>query len=634
MDNLTNTPQEEVKQSNVETNNIENEIKTTDNTSNILDVAVEEEVHEEENTDALIRKYSQMTAEDLLQELKMLYEASNFELLKAKAALIRNAFISAISQEKKQDVEASAAEGEENTDSNKKESSIEKEFHALYSAYKDKRQKYLDEQEKVKQDNLNKKQAILEDLRQLLDSNGALKEIYDEFNAIQEKWKAIGQVPRTDVNALWENYHFLIEKFYDKVKISKELRDLDMKKNLEIKIELCEKVEALMLETSINKSFSALQEYHQQWKETGPVPSDKHDEIWERFKTASEQINERRKEYYEQKLAAMELNAKAKEALCEKIEGEILTKENKLVKDWLDRTEEVNELLKVWRSIGAVAKKDYDALWERFNNSMKLFFARKKEFFAKQKEEEIKHYNEKLEICVKAEAIALRNDWKKATNELLELQKQWKEIGYIQKERAEKLWQRFRAACDRFFAKKQEYFAQYHISEEENIAKKKAIIEEVNNYVFTEDKTTNLNAIKEFQRRWSEVGFISTAIREDLWQEFKKAINSHFEKLKNAINEFELNSFKDRVDANEGSNFSKERSDLQRQIQKLQYDLKTSENNIGFLAKSKSADILRAEYEKKIDKIRQEITLLQAKLQVLDSKIPSGTDNKTKQNNK
>jgi hypothetical protein len=590
MENLTNPQQEEVKNINVEENNVGENIE-------------QEEILED--VSVLVQNYTKMTAEELFTEMKKLYEASNFEQLKAKASLIRNSF---------------------NTLTEGKNEAMEVEFLKLYEAYKEKRQKNIEEQEKIKQENLVKKQSILEDLRVLIDSDGSLKDIYDAFNVIQERWKEIGQVPRNEMNSLWEHYHFLIEKFYDKVKINKELRDLDMKKNLEAKIELCENVEALMLENSINKSFHTLQEIREKWKEIGPVPSDKKDEIWERFKTASDKINQRRKEYYDQKFAEMELNLKAKTEVCEKAE-EILKKELTLVKDWTEATNEVNESLILWRSIGSISKKDNDLLWARFKASVDTFFARKKKAFSKMKEEHQQHFNEKIELCVKAETIALRNDWKKATGEILELQKQWKAIGYIPKEKADKLWERFRKACDEFFAKKAESFAQYRVSEEENVAKKMALIEEVKAFEFTDDKVFNLNNIKEFQRRWSEIGFISTETRQQLQKEFREVIDAHFDKLKISTKEFELNSFKERITSSGDSGLSNEKRTMQEQIRKLQNELKVWENNLGFFAKSKSADILRIEYEKKLGKIRQQIAFLQTKLKIANSE-------KSQQNNK
>ncbi|MDR1005653.1 MAG: DUF349 domain-containing protein [Bacteroidales bacterium] len=617
MDDLTKPQPEEVGNTDVEMNNIEDEstkeaVKTTD-----VEKITEDEIQEETDTTQFIKNYARMTEEELLAEMKQLYEASNFEQLKAKASLIRNAFNNLIEHKNRISLDKFIAEGGNAIDFKAAENKIETDFHNLYQSYKDKRQKYLEEQEKIKQTNLVKKQAVLDELRTLLDADGSLKEIYDQFNLIQDKWKEIGQVPRSEVNALWENYHFLIEKFYDKVKLNRELRDMDMKKNLDAKIGLCEKAEALLLDSSVNDSFHTLQDIQQQWREIGPVPSDKNDEIWERFRLASEKINERRQEYYQQKFAEMELNLKAKTELCDKID-EILGKEISLVKDWLSTTTEVDELKNLWRSIGGIPKKHNEVLWTRFKTATDTFYARKKEAFDKMKAEQIQNYNEKVEICLKAEAIAIRSDWKKATAELLELQQKWKTIGYISKERSEKLWQRFRKACDEFFAKKAASYEQNRASEEENINKKRGIIDEVKAFEFGAEQSTNLDAIKEFQRRWSEIGYTSPKIREELYAEFRAAIDAHFDKLKTTIRDSELSKFKDKFVSNLNSHSGNVKRDLKNQISTLQKELNLWENNIGFLSKSKSTDVLRAEYEKKLEKTRQQIALLEAKIKMID----------------
>lgn len=376
-----------------------------------------------------------------------------------------------------------------------------------------------------------------------MNSEESLKQIYDEFNAIQEKWKAIGQVPRTEVNTLWQNYHFLIEKFYDKVKINRELRDLDMKKNLDAKIELCEKAEGLILEQSISKSFKSLQDLHQNWKEIGPVPSEKNEEIWERFKSASDKINSRRIEYYESLHKELENNLMAKQAICQQAE-EVLSRNLISIKDWNSATNEMNDMLSLWKTIGQVPQKENEAIWTKFKTSLNTFFANKKEVFDKLKDEQEVNYNKKIEICLKAEAISERDDWKRATQELLDLQKEWKTIGYVNKKLSDKIWSRFRAACDKFFERKSGFYSQSKEMESENILKKEEIIKEVKAFEFGQDKDENLNTIKEFQRRWSEVGFVSNQERERLQKEFRAAIDYHFNKLELNARDFKLSSFK------------------------------------------------------------------------------------------
>jgi hypothetical protein len=600
---------------------VKEEIKPTaeDYSAEILSAESDEELESEshDSIEELTTHYSKMTRQELLKEMEELSNSEDFEALKMRSNLIRNAFKNLTNQENKRLKDEFLADGSLEADFKPEEDTLEIEFNKYYSIYKDKRQAYLDMQEKIKQDNVIKKNEILEELKVLLDSEESLKDIYDKFNSIQDKWKAIGQVPRTEVNALWQNYHFLIEKFYDKVKINRELRDLDLKRNLDAKIELCEKVEGLILETSINKSFKALQEYHQKWKEIGSVPIDKNEEIWERFKTASDQINKRRQDHYETIRVELENNLLAKSALCDKAE-EVLKREHTTTMQWNQSTIELNDMLKLWKSIGQVPQKENEAIWTRFKSSLDTFFAAKKVVFDKMKEEQDLNYNKKIEICLKAEAIAQRDDWKKATAELLQLQKDWKEIGYIQKKLSDKVWLRFRSACDTFFANKSAFFASSRESEAENLVKKETLIKAVKEFQFGDNKEDNLSAIKEFQKQWSEIGYVAVSEKERLQKEFRSAINAHFEKLQIDAREFQLSSFKDRVlNSNDDRAVSKEKRFLQDKIQKLKDDLNLWENNLGFLASSKQADILKAEFEKKMEHARKEIALEEAKLKVL-----------------
>lgn len=578
----------------------------------------EEETHE--SVEDLTVHYSKMTREQLLEEIKPLVDSENIQQMKLRANLIRNAFKALTTEAIDVAKEKFLADGGLEEDFKVEEDPINTEFNKYYSLYREKRQAYLEQKEKTMLENVAKKNAILDELRELLNSEESLKDIYDKFNLIQEKWKLVGQVPRTEVNGLWQNYHFLIEKFYDKVKINRELRDLDLKRNLDAKIELCERVEGLILETSINKSFKALQEIHQQWKEIGSVPMDKNDEIWERFKTASDKINKLRQDYYEKMKTELESNLLAKVALCEKAE-EIIKRNHETPKQWNDSTNEMNDMLKLWKTIGSVPQKDNEIIWTRFKSCLDNFFASKKEVFNKLKEEQDINYNKKVEICLKAEAISERTDWRNATQELLGLQKDWKEIGYVPKKLSDKLWVRFRSACDKFFENKSAFYVENRAKETENLAKKEELIKQVIEFQFGDNKEENLNAIKDFQRQWSEIQYVPLTEKERLQKEFRNAINAHFAKLEIDAREFQLNTYKERVFNTGGDDrgVSKERRFLQDKIQKLKEDLNLWENNLGFLANSKQADILKNEFEKKMENARKEIALNEAKLKMIDS---------------
>ncbi|MEE1020137.1 MAG: DUF349 domain-containing protein [Bacteroidales bacterium] len=568
----------------------------------------------EENIEQLTQNYQTLDREELLKEFQTLLDANDFDTLKQRARLIKNIF-----DEKSKDIYAKAleqflSEGGNKEDYKNELDQLDVDFRKLYGEYREKRQKFLEKQEQDKIDNLEKKKAILEELRVLLQEEGSLKEIYDKFNQIQAKWKEIGAVPRSEANSLWESYHFLIEKFYEKVNINKELLEIGVKK----KIALCERVESLLLEPSINESIKQLQECHQLWKEIGRVSADKSDEVWERFKKASDAVNKRCQEYYDKIREEQNNNLLAKTALCEKLE-ELLKTEFSTAKDWTDASVQITEMFDLWKTIGPVPKESNDTIWERFKKKIDKFYEDKKEAFAKMKDKQDENYQKKVELCLQAEVIAERNDWKRATEDLLKLQTEWKEVGYVAKKHSDALWLRFRGACDKFFERKSQDYQNRKQSEAENIAKKEALIQAVKDFSFTEDKQHNLEVIKDYQRQWSDVGYVSNAERDRLYAEFRKAIDAHFDKLQMDSMESNLNNYKTRLEVVDGKrNLSREKREFMDKIQNLQNDLNVWENNLGFLANSKQADLLKAEFDKKIEKAKAEIQLLKAKVKLLE----------------
>ncbi|HRS54229.1 MAG TPA: DUF349 domain-containing protein [Bacteroidales bacterium] len=502
---------------------------------------------------------------------------------------------------------------------------LEQKFNQASQTYKEKRQKYLEEHETQKKHNLEVKLKMLESLKDLVNSDEPLKKIYDEFNILVAKWNEIGPVPRSEANNLWQNYHYYIEKFYEKVKINKELRDLDLRKNLERKIELCEKVEALLLEKSINKSFKLLQQYHEEWKGIGPVPSDRKDEIWERFKIATEKINERRRDYYIQFNEQQQKNYEAKRAICEKVE-EILSSELNTFENYKQKTNEINEMMNLWKTIGSAPKKKNDEIWQRFKTLVNTFFENKKEFLDNLKDKQTENYNQKLQICVQAEALKNSTDWKKTTQEFIHLQNEWKKIGPIPKKQADKLWRRFRSACDEFFNNKAKYFANIENIENENLKLKQELIKKIEDYQFSENKNENLEALKNFQRQWLEIGRVPIKYKNEIQEAFRNAINKQFDKLK--VNSVEASTieFKTKIEQlknKPGSErvLSQEKNTLQSKLIRLKNDISLWENNLGFLVNSKNADLLKEEFYKKIEKAKQEVLILEAKIKLLDNQI-------------
>ena len=558
--------------------------------------------------------------EGLVKALEELM-GQEMQTVKSHAASIRARFNELNREVQKKAFEAFIADGGNKDEYEQQNDAVAEQFYKLYDKYRERRQQYLAELEAQKQKNLEAKQALIEELRTLIDSDEEqVRSALDKFNNIQDRWKAIGEVPRERMNDLWQSYHFQIEQFFAKLKINRELRDLDQKHNLEQKLTLCEKAEELIVEPSITKAFKELQDLRARWKEIGPVPAEQNEEIWQRFCTAANQIDERRKEYYEQRKEEFDNNLLAKQALIEKAEA--LTAEHpETTRQWNDLTTALDELLKVWKTIGPVPREVNEEIWAKFKGMIDRHYAEKKEHFATIRDEQESNYQKKVELCLKAEAIAQREDWKKATEELLQLQQEWKEIGAVSRKVSDKVWQRFRGACDQFFAKKGEFFKERRTSESENLAKKEAILAELKAHNFGDNREENLEAIKDFQRRWAEVGFVPMAEKERLHKEFRGEIDRIFEQLKISAREAEETAYRERIRnvAGDTKRFvMDERTELMEKMDKLRSDLKLWENNLGFLASSKQADLLKQEFEKKMQGARQQLALLQAKLRILN----------------
>ncbi|MBE0647086.1 MAG: DUF349 domain-containing protein [Bacteroidales bacterium] len=600
----------------------ESEEKKDETESIVEDEKVETDEEEDEEelhlqlTDENINDYNQVQLLDLLEAA---VAEPDLNAIKTRVAMIKMAFL------KRRDElhlpEDSDEESGSATPANQEQEELNARFDTLFNIYKANKGRYMAEQEKIKKENLERKRQILEDLRNLVSSEETLKKTYDEFKILQDKWKEVGMVPRGEINDLWQNYHFLVEKFFEKVKLNKELKDLDLKKNLEAKIELCEKTEELLLEPSILKSFKQLQKYHDDWKEIGPTPTDKKDEVWERFKNATDKINERRREYYTSLEEEQNKNLETKNALCQQAE-EVLTKRNETVKEWQDQTQKVNELLNLWKSVGPVPQKHNAAIWTQFKGCLDSFFASKKEFFDRVKDQQMHNFNLKVDLCVQAEAIKASTDWKKTTNELIHFQEEWKKIGPVPRKHSDKIWKRFRSACDDFFKAKSAYFANIHTHEDENLKAKEELLKKLKDHEFSDDKNKNLDDLKTFQREWTQIGHVPFKERDRLQNEFRKLVNEHLDKLKISEVEMTAISYQSKMESMKNDPQAKriiirEKENLSLKISKLRDDINLWENNIGFLANSKNANILKAEFEKKIDQAKNELKMMEAKFKIL-----------------
>ena len=491
-------------------------------------------------------------------------------------------------------------------------------FKELLAEYRRRRDEYTANLDKIKEENYKAKLEIIEELKALVDSDETLHTTFTKFRELQQRWKDTGIVPQQYVKDVWETYNLHVENFYNFIKINKELRDLDLKKNYEQKIALCEAAEALAEEPSIVESFHKLQKLHDEWRETGPVANEYKEALWSRFKEASTRVNKRHQEHFENIKNEQMQNLERKSALCEQVEA-MAAEPRTTRKAWNKVSDRLLEIQKEWKSIGFAPRKDNAKVYERFRAACDKFFELKREFYADVKEGMDENLRLKTEICEAAEALKNSEEWKKATDELIELQAKWKEIGAVSRRHADAIWKRFRAACDEFFERKAKHFASVDSEYAENLAKKTALLAEM---VAADIKEGGYELIKEFQRRWGEIGFVPVKAKDALQKQYKEAVDKMFAVVRGSERDRSMNKFKERVStmkSNGEKRLRTERDRLYNKVRQLEQDIALLENNIGFFSKSKGAEALIADVQQKIERAKRELAEAIEKVKLIDA---------------
>ena len=504
---------------------------------------------------------------------------------------------------------------------------LESQVKAQLEKYREKRTDFGNNQEAEKNGNLKKKYDIIDKIKDLVNREESINKTFQEFRSLQNEWHATGVVPQASLKDLWENYHHIVEVFYDYIKINKELRDLDLKKNLEAKIKLCEKAEELLLEVNPINAFRDLQNFHNEWREIGPVSPESKNEIWERFKMATSQINKRHHEYFEKQKDDQRKNLDAKIALCESIE-EINKLELKNFKDFDEKTDKVVELQKMWRTIGFAPKKQNNKVYQRFREACDAFFEKKRSFYSDNRDVQQQNLQAKTELCVQAEALQESTDWKATSDTMIKLQKEWKEIGPVPRKQSERIWKRFRRACDHFFNTKSEHFASIDTSYEDNLKAKIVLIEQLESFETGTDIQAAFDKLKEIQRKWADIGFVPFNMKDEITNRYRSALNKEFDKLKIGDEDKSILKYKSKLDnlktnPKASRKVHNERDKFFTRIKQLESDITLWENNIGFFAKSANADSMIKEVEEKIDNAKKTIKTLEEKVKMIDS---SGLD--------
>lgn len=487
---------------------------------------------------------------------------------------------------------------------------MEAAFKGVYANYKKERAEYNRQQDALREENLVLKQAVIDDLKALVEKQEDVNSTFPAFRELQNRWKSIGPVPASKFRDLNDNYQYNVEKFYDMVKINRDLRDLDFKKNLEAKQKFCEFAEKLSENDNVVEAFRELQKLHEQWKEFGPVAKEFRDSIWERFKAATSVINKKYQAYFEEQKEKQQENLEEKTKLCEMTEA-IASKEVKSSNEWNTLSAEIEEIQKKWRTIGFATRKENQKIYDRFRAACDKFFERKREYYAQFKDTMNENMEKKLSLIEQAEALKDSKEWKKTTEALIALQKQWKEIGAVPRKKSEQLWKRFRAACDSFFNERDaqakpenDYYG--------NLKAKKALIEEIKAYELSEDAAANLAAAKEFAAKWQGIGFVPFKEKENIQAAYNEAFKSKFP---------DFNARPQRGGGRASGGQKKTLSEKDRLVQqygKLQQDIVTYENNIGFFSASKNSEPFIRQMQERIDAAKQELKALEAKIRTIE----------------
>ena len=477
---------------------------------------------------------------------------------------------------------------------------VEKGFKGLYNTYKRERAEYNRQLDNEREHNQTLKEAVIADLKALLEKQEDVNATFPEFREIQNRWRAIGPVPAQSYRNLNETYQLYVEQFYDMVKINRELRDLDFKKNLEAKEQFCKMAEALAENPNVIEAFKELQKLHEQWKEFGPVAKEYRDSIWERFKVATSVVNKKYQAFFEGMKEQQAENLQKKTVLCEKVE-EIAEREVASSNEWNAFSKEIEDIQKEWKTIGFASRKDNQKIYDRFRAACDKFYGRKREFYNEYKGSINANLEKKVALCEAAEALKSSTEWKKATDQFINLQKQWKEIGAVPRKKSEQLWKRFRAACDEFFAERDKN-AKPENDYYGNLKAKQRLVEEIKAYVSAGDEAADREAMQEFQKRWQEIGFVPFKEKDNVAKAYKEALQEKFPRNPRR------------------SNARAPKSEMERLIMKynqLEQDVVTYENNIGFFSMSKNAEPLIKQMQERIAQAKAELETLAGQIRQL-----------------
>lgn len=584
----------------------------------VADAQTEDGQTEEEKADS--RRIHFMSKEELRDTLKAILESGNMEAHKEVTA-IKQAFFNLKNRENMELLDAYVEAGNDPATFSAQPDEVENELKTLYADFKERRADYLAAEEARRAANLEKKQEILTCMEEIAGDIDNVNTKFTDFQKLQSDFKEIKEVPPTAETEIWKQFQNVVERFYDNLKINKELRDFDFRRNLEAKRALIEEAKKLEAMSDPVVAFRVLQGLHDQWRAVGPVAKEIRESVWDEFKEASTVVNRRHQEYFEQRKAAELVNEEAKSKLCEEIES-IDTAALKTFSDWNSSTDRIVELQKKWREYGYASKKANTVLYSRFRKACDEFFAAKAVYFQRAKDEFNENLVKKTALCEKAEALKNTEDIRKAADEVVKLQAEWKSIGSVPRKQSDALWQRFTTACNYFFDERKRQSKERHREEQENLEKKRDIIARLSELPKDGDRKEIMPRIKELQAEWQTVGFVPFKMKDKIFTEYRAVCDALYDAYNQREARRRMNDFQNRVSEikGDGSKVSRERDRLVRICESRKAELKTIENNMGFFSiKSSAGNSMLKDMDNKVKRLKDDIKELEQKIALLDS---------------
>lgn len=565
----------------------------------------------------------QMTKDEIVDALEAISQKDGAEINRDEVAHLKQVFYAIRKNELLQEKQEFLDKGNEESAFAPMPDALEEKMHGLLNVIKEKKAEFMAAQDAERKANLEKKLAIIDELIKMADDTDNVNRHFTRFRELTNEFKTVGEVPATDMTDIWRNYQAAVERFYDQLKVNKDLRDYDFKKNLDQKQMLIAEAEKLGEEADVITAFRRLQELHEKWREIGPVAKELRDEIWNKFKDASAVVNKKYQTFFEARKARERENEDKKTAICERIEA-LDFAALKSHAAWEQMTKEILAAQDDWKKLGFASKKVNNALFARFRKTCDEFFAKKAEYFKAIRDSHSSNLEKKTALCERAEALKDSTDWRKTGDEFVALQKEWKTIGPVDKKYSDAVWKRFLEACDYFFEQRKKATSGTRKSEHANLKAKQEIIESLKAIDENLKREDAVKKVRELMAQWQQVGHVPFKEKDKVYEAYRAVVNELYDKLDMKENRAQMANFANSIEeiGNDENRLYRERERLTRAYEQKRNELKTYENNLGFFnVKSKGGNSLLHDTERKMQRIKDELASLQEKIKIIDSKL-------------